>query len=80
MPTSTTAACQGKMATLRTSNSEYTMALAGMQANAVSPMPMTPAVKPTMMVSALNTRLMSPLLAPMERRMPISFLRSSTLI
>ena len=46
----------------------------------VRPMPMTPAVKPTMMVSALNTRLMSPLLAPMERRMPISFLRSSTLM
>ena len=54
------------------------MALAGMQASMVRPMPMTPAVKPTMMVSALNTRLMSPLLAPMERRMPISFLRSST--
>ena len=35
------------------------MVLAGMQASMVRPMPMTPAVKPTMMVSALNTRLMS---------------------
>ena len=56
------------------------MMFAGMQQSAVTPTPISPAVKPTMMVSALNTRPISPLLAPMERRMPISFLRSSTLM
>ena len=49
-----------------------------MISNSVMPMPMAPEQKPSMSVSALNTREMSRLLAPMARRMPISFVRSST--
>ena len=55
-----------------------TMRLMGINRISVHRMPITPAVKPSMSVSALNTREMSCLLAPMERRMPISFVRSST--
>ena len=46
----------------------------------VTRMPMTPAAKPTMSVSALKTRETSRRLAPMDRRIPISLVRSSTLI
>ena len=49
-----------------------------MISNSVMPMPMAPEQKPSMSVSALNTREISRLLAPMARRMPISFVRSST--
>ena len=78
MPTSpTTAACQGRMTTSRTSNSEYTMALAGMQASAVSPMPMT-LTEAYDDVSALNTRLMSRLLWRWSAGCR-SFLRSTSL-
>ena len=55
-----------------------TMRLMGISKISVHRMPITPAVKPSMSVSALNTREMSCLLAPMERRMPISFVRSRT--
>ena len=73
-----TPAAGGNSATLGTSKTLYTMMLAGMQASAVKPTPSKPAIRPSMMVSALNTRLISPFDAPIERRMPIYFLRSST--
>ena len=41
-------------------------------------MPNTPLINPIMNVSALNTRVISFLLAPMERKIPISFVRSNT--
>ena len=46
----------------------------------VTRMPITPAAKPTISVSALKTRETSLRLAPMARRIPISLVRSSTLI
>ena len=55
-----------------------TMRLMGISRISVHRMPITPAVKPSMSVSALKTREISCLLAPIERRMPISFVRSST--
>ena len=55
-----------------------TMAFMGMMSSRVTPMPMTPAAKPSMSVSALKTLETSRYDAPMERRMPISFVRSST--
>ena len=54
------------------------IAFAGRMSRQEMPMPMAPARKPTMSVSALNTREMSRFDAPMARRMPISFVRSST--
>ena len=78
MATRIAPATGGSMAMSGTSRSPYTMALTGMHTSATTPTPIRPAVRPSMMVSALNTREMSPLLAPMARRMPISFLRSST--
>ena len=44
----------------------------------VIPIPITPETLPTIKVSALNTRDTSCFDAPMARRMPISFVRSST--
>ena len=46
----------------------------------VTRIPMTPAAKPMMSVSALKTREISFRLAPMALRMPISLVRSSTLM
>ena len=56
----------------------YTTAFAGISRSSVTPIPIAPAAKPTMSVSALNTREISLLLAPIARSMPISFVRSST--
>ena len=44
-----------------------TTRLMGMISNSVMPMPMAPEQKPSMSVSALNTREISRLLAPMAR-------------
>ena len=46
----------------------------------VTAIPITPAAKPTISVSALNTLATSFLDAPMARRIPISLVRSSTLM
>ena len=46
----------------------------------MGPNPIAPAVKPIMKVSALKTRETSRFEAPIARRMPISLVRSSTLI
>ena len=54
--------------------------LPGMSRISLSTMPMTPEHRPMMNVSALNTSETFILEAPMARRMPISFRRSSTLI
>ena len=40
--------------------------------------PNTPLINPIRNVSALNTRVISFLLAPIERKIPISFVRSNT--
>ena len=40
--------------------------------------PNTPLINPIMNVSALNTRVISFLLAPIDRKIPISFVRSNT--
>jgi hypothetical protein len=50
----------------------------GMQARTVNRIPMAPAVKPMISVSALNTRDTSRLDAPMARRIPIYLVRTST--
>jgi len=78
MSTRITPACQGSFATLAMLNFDSTMMFVGIVSRIVNMMPTTPATKPTMSVSALKTQRMSRLLAPMERRMPISFLRSKT--
>ena len=46
----------------------------------VTRIPITPAAKPTISVSALKTRDTSRRLAPIARRIPISLVLSSTLI
>ena len=56
------------------------MMLMGMFKSTVMNMPISPAARPMMNVSALNTRDTSFFDAPIARRMPISFVRSSTLI
>ena len=75
-----TALFTGREAILRMSASEETIALTGKHKIHVIPIPRNPAISPSMMVSALNTRETSFLLAPMARRIPISFVRSRTLI
>ena len=57
-----------------------TITFIGMFISSVRPMPMTPAVRPMIIVSALKTRETSFFDAPIARRMPISYVRSSTLI
>ena len=52
--------------------------LMGMISSSVRAMPTNPAARPTSMVSALKTRLISRLDAPTARRIPISLVRSST--
>lgn len=54
------------------------MALIGSSNSRVIPMPTKPAHRPMESVSALNTREMSRLEAPMERSTPISRVRSKT--
>ena len=57
---------------------ENRIALIGISSNSVTAIPIAPAVKPTMVVSALNTFEISRFDAPIERRIPISLVRSST--
>ena len=79
MTTSATPPATGKMAFRLSIPVRWcTTRLMGMMSNSVMPMPMAPEQKPSMSVYALNTREMSRLLAPMARRMPISFVRSRT--
>lgn len=59
---------------------EWIKALPGISRSRVKPMPMSPAQRPMIKVSALNTWEILCLEAPMARRMPISFFRSNTLI
>lgn len=54
------------------------IALIGINRITVMPIPIIPAVNPTMSVSALNTRETSLFEAPMARSIPISFVRSRT--
>ena len=51
-----------------------------MRISKLTPMPIRPAQRPMIKVSALNTWEMFPLEAPMARRIPISFCLSRTLI
>lgn len=53
-------------------------AFIGMINSKVIPMPISPAVNPTMIVSALKTREISLLEAPILRKIPISFVLSNT--
>jgi len=53
-------------------------ALIGMFRSTVTPIPIKPATKPMIIVSALNTREISFFDAPMLRSTPISFVRSNT--
>ena len=59
---------------------EWISALPGISKSSVKTMPSTPAHRPIKNVSALNTWEMLCFDAPIARRMPISFLRSRTLI
>ena len=52
--------------------------LIGILRSSVTPIPMTPAVKPIINVSALKTRETSFLLAPIALKIPISFVLSNT--
>ena len=66
MTTSATPPATGKMAFRLSIPVKWcTTRLMGMISNSVMPMPMAPEQKPSMSVSALNTREMSRLLAPM---------------
>ena len=58
----------------------WIMTLMGMFSSRVAPMPMTPAVRPIIKVSALKTRDTSRLEAPMALSMPIYLVRSRTLM
>ena len=49
----------------------------GILSSNVTSMPIAPEIKPTITVSALNTLEISFFEAPIERRIPISFVRSS---
>ena len=68
----------GNFATPDISDMAFIIILAGMHSNNVTPMPITPAVNPIIIVSALNTLDISDFEAPMLRSMPISFVRSRT--
>ena len=59
---------------------ECMMALIGINKTKETMMPIAPAKKPMMIVSALKTAEILPLDAPIERKIPISLLRSRTLI
>ena len=54
------------------------MRLIGRHSKSVVRIPMAPAAKPMISVSALNTREISRFEAPIARRIPISLVRSST--
>ena len=57
---------------------EYTTKLIGIFKINVITIPIIPEVKPMIKVSALNTREISRLEAPMARKIPISLVRSRT--
>ena len=78
MITSITPPCHGNAQIPEISASCSMIIFIGMDSSSVTPMPIAPAAKPTISVSALNTREMSRLDAPIARSMPISFVRSST--
>ena len=73
-----TAAPAGRAATPLRPLRWWMIALSGRMSSSVMPMPMAPAAKPMVSVSALKTREMSRREAPMERRTPISRVRYST--
>ena len=56
----------------------FRIILTGMLINAVASMPISPEQSPSVIVSALNNVNTSLFDAPRLRRMPISFVRSST--
>ena len=58
--------------------SDRTIRFSGMHNSIYAIIPIAPAQKPIISVSALNTDEISRFDAPMERRIPISFVRSST--
>ena len=70
----------GSCMTFSTWCSASAHALTGKDTSTTTAIASTPAIKPSIKVSALNTLAMLRLDAPMARRMPISFLRSSTLM
>ena len=72
------APCHGSAATLDMPASEWIIRLIGMSRSIVTQIPITPAAKPMMSVSALNTRDTSRLDAPRARRTPISLILSRT--
>ena len=78
MATKMMAAFTGSTAILPMLVSLSAMILIGMFSRTVIPIPISPAAKPTMAVSALTTREMSLLAAPTMRRIQISFVRSNT--
>ena len=73
-----TAPLTGNLAICETPVIFSTTTLIGTFNTKVINIPNTPLVNPIMNVSALNTRVISFLLAPMERKIPISFVRSNT--
>ena len=78
MMTRITPPASGSCAMFATPLRSSTIALIGMFSSSVTPMPSRPEMSPMMNASALKTCEMSFLLAPMDHRMPISFVRSST--
>ena len=60
--------------------SRSTQAFTGTDTISTTAIANTPAMRPSMKVSALKTFATLPLEAPIARRIPISFLRSSTLM
>ena len=76
---SVTAAPTGKVAlTIKEVNRWCSSRLIGIRSNAVIPIPRSPAVSPTIKVSALKTLDISFFEAPIARRIPISFHLSRT--
>lgn len=77
--TSTTAATGGSAADMPDiPERARIIAFIGIVRSTVTRIPITPAVNPRITASALNTREISRFDAPIERRIPISFVRSST--
>ena len=73
-----TAPLTGNLAICETPVIFSTTRLIGTFNTSVINMPNTPLINPIRNVSALNTRVISFLLAPIERKIPISFVRSNT--
>ena len=73
-----TAPLTGNLAICETPVIFSTTILIGTFNTSVINIPNTPLINPIINVSALNTRVISFLLAPIERKIPISFVRSNT--